>query len=51
MKVEVDIEDLEYLLLVADESVYWKPRSIAVANRLEDAIAKAKENYMEWYGD
>lgn len=45
MKVEVDVADLEYLLWVADDHVYWKPDSIAVADRLEDAINKAKEMY------
>lgn len=45
MKVEVDVADLEYLLWVADDYVYWKPASIAVANRLEEAIQRTKENH------
>lgn len=42
IKVEVDLWDLEYLLMVADEYVYWKPASLAVANRLEEAVKRTK---------
>lgn len=44
-KVEVNLYDLEYLLELADGYVYWKPESVRVANRLEEAIFKAKEAY------
>lgn len=43
MNVEVNLWDLEYLLMLADDYVYWKPESIAVADRLEAAVTKAKE--------
>lgn len=44
MKVEVELEDLEQLLFLADDYVYWKPWSIEIANRLEEAVEKAKGN-------
>lgn len=43
MNVEVNLYDLEYLLQLADDYVYWQPLSIAVADRLEAAVEKAKE--------
>lgn len=44
-KVEVDLFDLEYLLELADDYVYWNTLSIVVADRLEEAVNKVKEKH------
>lgn len=45
MKVEVDLDDLETLLDVADAYVYWHPSTLEVANRIEETIRKARNEY------
>lgn len=42
-KVEVELTDLEYLLELADDYVYWKGPSLALANKIEALIKEAKE--------
>lgn len=44
MKVEVDVEDLQFAIQYADDYTSWKARSWAARNRLMEAIRKVKEN-------
>jgi hypothetical protein len=40
-KVEVELADLEALLELADDYVYWKASSLALAERIETVIKEA----------
>lgn len=44
LKVEVDIDDLEFAIKYADDYVSWKTHSWAARNRLMEAIRMAKED-------
>lgn len=42
-KVEIELSDLEYLLELADDYVYWNTISLVVADRIQAVIDRAKE--------